>query len=88
MNYSIFKIDVVAIALLAGMAVACSDKSTPGSGWGGSGGAPLPEQQTEIRYEVNSVSEIDILFVIDNSNSMQEEQDNLRAKFSAFMQVL
>ena len=49
---------------------------------------PSPEQQTDQYYEVNPVRDIDILFLIDNSPSMQEEQDNLNRNFPIFMNVL
>jgi hypothetical protein len=49
---------------------------------------PLPEQQNDQYYEVNPVRDIDILFLIDDSPSMAEEQTNLRANFRAFMDEL
>ena len=49
---------------------------------------PLPEQQNDQYYEVNPVRDIDILFLVDNSPSMKEEQDNLRANFRVFMEEL
>jgi hypothetical protein len=49
---------------------------------------PLPEQQNDQYYEVNPVRDIDILFMIDNSPSMQEEQDNLKRNFPVFMDEL
>jgi len=49
---------------------------------------PLPEQQNDQYYEVNPVRDIDILFMIDNSPSMKEEQDNVRRNFRVFMDEL
>jgi hypothetical protein len=49
---------------------------------------PLPEQQTDQYYEVNPVREVDIVFMIDNSPSMREEQENLGRNFPAFMNEL
>jgi len=49
---------------------------------------PLPEQQNDQYYEVNPVRDIDILFMIDNSPSMMEEQTNLRRNFPVFMDEL
>src|SRR3954453_15004695 len=49
---------------------------------------PLPEQQNDQYYEVNPVRDIDILFMVDNSPSMMEEQANLRRNFPIFMDEL
>src|SRR5690242_4714584 len=49
---------------------------------------PAPEQQTDQYYDVNPVRDVDILFMIDNSPSMQEEQDKLNANFPVFMNEL
>jgi hypothetical protein len=42
----------------------------------------------EQSHALNPVRDLDILFVIDNSQSMQEEQDNLNRNFPTFMNVL
>lgn len=47
---------------------------------------PLPERQ-QYR-EVNPTREVDILFLVDNSGSMEQEQANLAANFPAFMDEL
>lgn len=47
---------------------------------------PNKEQQKEIPVQINR--DIDILFVIDNSGSMREEQDSLAANFNRFINVL
>ncbi len=49
---------------------------------------PDPTQQTEIYHEANPNRDVDILFMIDNSNSMKEEQDALRANFHLFIEKL
>jgi hypothetical protein len=49
---------------------------------------PFPEQQNDQYYEVNPVREVDILFLVDNSPSMEQEQNNLTRNFPAFMDEL
>jgi hypothetical protein len=49
---------------------------------------PAPEQQTDLVYEVNPVRKLDLLFVVDNSNSMAQEQANLQKNFPDFMNEL
>jgi hypothetical protein len=49
---------------------------------------PAPEQQTDLLYEVNPLRQLDLLFLVDNSSSMREEQTNLRTNFPAFMAEL
>jgi hypothetical protein len=49
---------------------------------------PLPEQQNDQYYEVNPIRDIDILFMIDNSPSMEQEQNNLGRNFPAFIDEL
>lgn len=49
---------------------------------------PLPEQQNDQFFEVNPVRDIDILFAIDNSPSMAEEQDSLTKNFPTMMKEL
>ena len=49
---------------------------------------PAPEQQTDLLYEVNPLRQLDLLFLVDNSSSMSQEQENLRNNFPAFMQEL
>lgn len=49
---------------------------------------PVPESQTDQYADVNPVRKLDLLFMIDNSNSMKEEQDSLRANFPKFMAEL
>ncbi len=47
---------------------------------------PTQVQQESIKVEVNK--DVDILFVLDNSGTMAEEQANLAANFGSFIQVL
>src|SRR5256714_7495395 len=49
---------------------------------------PRPEEETHQSYEVNPVRDIDILFLIDDSPSMEDKQVNLRKNFPAFMTEL
>ena len=49
---------------------------------------PRPEQQNDQYYDVNPVRDVDILFMVDNSPSMEQEQGNLRKNFPVFMQQL
>ncbi len=50
--------------------------------------SPQPEQETRQKYEVNPIRDVDILFVIDSSPSMKEEQEELKANFDVFMTEL
>ena len=49
---------------------------------------PAPEAQIDRLYDLNPLRQLDLLFVIDNSGSMAEEQQNLRDNFPAFMRAL
>jgi hypothetical protein len=49
---------------------------------------PLPEQQNDQYYDVNPVRDVDILFMVDNSPSMKEEQEKVRRNFPVFMEAL
>jgi hypothetical protein len=49
---------------------------------------PAPESQIDRIYELNPLRELDLIFVIDNSGSMTEEQANLRRNFPDFMREL
>ena len=50
---------------------------------------PIPEvhQQTPIRVEQNVKNKVDILFMIDNSNSMDAMQTELKNRFPQFFKV-
>jgi hypothetical protein len=50
--------------------------------------SPMPEQQTDTYLPVTTVRKADILFMIDNSLSMEQEQDNLARNFPAFIDEL
>ena len=67
----------VLLSLLCG----CPDRTVTGV---------TPEQGKVETKDIPAVprNEIDILFVIDDSGSMKEEQDSLRANFSRFIAVL
>lgn len=49
---------------------------------------PQPEGEEEQRQELNVARDVDILFMIDNSGSMAEEQANLRKNFPVFIDEL
>lgn len=56
-------------------------KGSAGSGTGGAGSGPV----TEIFKQSNESKKLDILWVIDNSGSMEDEQSTLGTNFSAFI---
>jgi hypothetical protein len=49
---------------------------------------PVPEQQNDQYFQVNPSRDIDILFVVDNSPSMSDKQNNLVKNFPVFMEEL
>jgi hypothetical protein len=49
---------------------------------------PGPEAEDNQLFPIESTKKIDLLFVIDDSGSMREEQTSLRANFPRFMQAL
>jgi hypothetical protein len=49
---------------------------------------PVPIIVTEFSMPQSAERDVDILFVIDNSGSMKDEQENLRLNFSALMESL
>ncbi len=49
---------------------------------------PMPQQQTDLYYDVNPVRDVDILFMIDNSPSMDQEQTGLARNFPKFISEL
>jgi hypothetical protein len=49
---------------------------------------PMPEGQNNQYYEVNPKRDADILFLIDDSPSMSDKQDNLRRNFPNFIKRL
>ena len=49
---------------------------------------PSPEAQSDLLYEINPVRKLDLIFLIDNSVSMEQEQDNLKRNFPSFMERL
>jgi hypothetical protein len=50
--------------------------------------APAPEAQTDKIYELNPLRQLDLIFVIDNSSSMEQEQENIKRNFPDFMTEL
>lgn len=49
-------------------------------------GNPLPERNSEIHYQGGDPPPVDVLFVVDNSGSMEQEQSKLAANFESFIQ--
>jgi hypothetical protein len=49
---------------------------------------PQPEEQTDKYVPIDVKPKADILFMVDNSGSMKEEQDNLARNFPTFMAEL
>ncbi len=49
---------------------------------------PVPEIQIDQSVDVNPIRKLDLLFMIDNSDSMKEEQDNLARNFPLFIKEL
>src|SRR5688500_19843843 len=49
---------------------------------------PVPEVQTDKYVDINVTRKADILFMIDNSISMEDEQENLARNFPAFIDEL
>jgi hypothetical protein len=50
--------------------------------------APAPEAQTDRIYELNPLRQLDLIFLIDNSSSMEQEQENIKRNFPDFMREL
>ena len=48
---------------------------------------PVTTQQTPVRVPQNVKNKVDILFMIDNSNSMQAMSDQLKARFNQFFKI-
>src|SRR6185295_11726692 len=48
----------------------------------------LPYAETVLVFEPDAVNDLDLLFVIDNSRSMEREQTNLVRNFPRFMEAL
>ncbi len=49
---------------------------------------PTPSRQQNLDQPISSNRDVDILFVVDNSDSMADKQDTLLANFPLFIQVL
>src|SRR5262245_34600799 len=69
------------VAVAYAVALACADHSLEAP-------TPHPESSMTGVYIQNPQLQLDIVFGIDNSGSMKEEQDNLIKNFPRFMQVL
>ncbi|PJB48263.1 MAG: hypothetical protein CO108_02650 [Deltaproteobacteria bacterium CG_4_9_14_3_um_filter_63_12] len=71
----------LAVALLFVAALACNDHALNPFGSALRAGAVETTEQGDVRT-------VDILFVVDNSNSMCEEQKRLKESFNTFIQIL
>jgi hypothetical protein len=71
----------VRLAVIVSLATACQSHplATP---------QPRPTTESDQVFEVVPVPELDLLFMIDNSRSMAEEQKTLRENFPLFMREL
>jgi hypothetical protein len=49
---------------------------------------PVPEEETDVYAPIPRPRKVDILFMVDNSLSMKEEQENLARNFPAFIDEL
>ncbi|MBX3189416.1 MAG: hypothetical protein KF819_20500 [Labilithrix sp.] len=88
----------IAIVGVVGLLVACSGSSSRegfddsqgagpgGSGVGGSG--PIGGEQAGENPKADECQKMDIVFIVDDSGSMKEEQTNLAANFPKFTKVL
>jgi hypothetical protein len=59
-----------------------------GGGQGGQGGDPACGETVSIPITTTGVDKIDLLFVVDNSGSMREEQASLQREFPRLIKVL
>jgi len=91
---------ISSVLVSAALAAACSsssprgqfeDPAQAGAGGSESGGAPagsIGGQQAADDPKADECQKMDIVFVVDNSGSMKEEQSNLVANFPKFVKVL
>ncbi|MFH2010855.1 MAG: hypothetical protein ABI333_29920 [bacterium] len=73
-------------ALLVASASCSDDRAVGNLQWGGFDECPGPALSSE--FTKPNVHEVDLLFVVDNSNSMAAEQELLKEQFGALMQEL
>ncbi|MCA9670374.1 MAG: hypothetical protein KC503_32485 [Myxococcales bacterium] len=89
MSYRARSMLAAALALLVAGLAGCAGTNnfTPGDGGDAQrvDGVPVDQRVTDVPV-VFACDTVDILFVIDNSNSMEQEQKNLIANFSKFIQ--
>jgi len=71
----------VALSLVLVVTLACINRPMKNAN-------PEPIIVSEVSVPQSAERDVDILFVIDNSGSMKDEQDNVRANFSALMERL
>jgi hypothetical protein len=90
-------VSLTVVAWLSAGATACGptsaaddDSGDDGDDGGGTGGpdAPWPTDDGDGGTNADGCEKIDILFVVDNSGSMSQEQANLGTNFPQFLQVI
>lgn len=52
------------------------------------GGAPVTYKSVAQSFDVKANTDVDVLFVVDNSGSMDAEQKNISAKINGFMDII
>lgn len=78
---SIRLVGFAALSLLLVLTLACINRPMRNAN-------PEPVIVSVVSVPQSAERDVDILFVIDNSNSMKDEQENLRVNFSALMERL
>jgi hypothetical protein len=74
-------VTAAALAVLAAAASGCTAHSLAAP-------EPMPEVENDQYYEVNPVRDLDLLFLIDDSPSMADKQNNLAANMPALIDAL
>jgi hypothetical protein len=89
---------IVGVGLVGAFAIACGSSSSrsgfedPANGGAGGGSSgdqgPIGGQQAGENPKADECQKMDIVFVVDDSGSMKEEQSNLASNFPKFVNVL
>lgn len=80
----------IAVVLSLALLIACGDdSSTPDAGRGVDAAPPAePDAQADAPQPCRGALPVDLLWVVDNSNSMEQEQNNLAANFPRLIERL
>ncbi len=79
----------IAAVLSLALLIACGDdSSTPDASRPTDATAPTRDGRTEVPPPCRGALPVDLLWVVDNSNSMEQEQNNLAANFPRLIQRL